>query len=112
MSLSQQIDLPFGLFDYILSASWRDEQFLTIFNGIDYQQPDNPRKRLDDTVPAYWTFDFGSGLDLLDTNFRFEAFVNNITNEVRPTALLLTQFDNTRFFTRPRTFGLRMKWKM
>ncbi len=112
MSLSQQIDLPFGLFDYILSASWRDEQFLTIFNGIDYQQPDNPRKRLDDTVPAYWTFDFGSGLDILDTNFRFEAFVNNMTNEVRPTALLLTQFDNTRFFTRPRTFGLRMKWKM
>lgn len=112
LSLSQHIDLPIGTFDYIVSASWRDEQHLTIFNGIDYQQPDNPRKRLDDLVPAYWTYDFGMGFNVEDTNLRFEAFINNITDEVRPAAILITQNDNTRFFTRPRTYGARIKWQL
>lgn len=112
VSLSQNVDLPFGTLDYILSAAWRGEQHLTIFNGIDYQQPNNPRTRLDDIVDPYWTFDLGAGLDFGDTNFRIESYINNITDYVRPTALLLTESDNTRFFTRPRTYGFRLKWQL
>ena len=112
LSLSQQIELDIGSLDYILSASWRDEQHMDIFNGIDYQQPDNPRKRLDDLVNGYWTFDFGAGLNIGDSKFRVETFVNNITNEVRPAAIIIRQYDNTRFYTRPRTYGARIRWQL
>ncbi len=112
LSLSQQVEMPIGSLDYILSASWRDEQHMTIFNGIDYQQPDNPRRRLDDLVNGYWTFDFGAGLNIGDSKFRVETFVNNITDEVRPAAILIGQFDNTRFYTRPRTYGARVRWQL
>ena len=114
LSLGQSIEFPAGKFDYIVSASWRDEQHLTVFNGIQFRElPENDNAlRLDDLVNAYWTVDVGAGFDLANSNFRFEAFANNITNEVRPTALLLTQMDNTRFFTRPRTWGGRIKWNL
>lgn len=110
-SLSQAINTVIGDFDYIISAGWRDEQFKTIFNSIDFSQPDNPRERLNDRVEAYWTFDAGIGYSYPDSKFRLEAFINNIEDKVRPAAIIITQFDNTRFFTRPRTFGVRAKWQ-
>lgn len=110
-SLGQAIDLPTGRFDYLLSFGWRHDQFLTIYNSRDYTGAAVPEKRLDDRVKGYWTLDFGVGYDHGDTGFRLEAYVNNLTNEVQPTAILLTQFDNTRFFTRPRIYGFRVKWQ-
>lgn len=110
-SLGQAIDLPTGRFDYLLSYGWRDDQFLTIYNGRDYTGAAEPERRLDDEVKGYWTLDLGIGYDHGDTGFRLEAYVNNLTNEVEPTAILLTQFDNTRFFTRPRIYGFRVKWQ-
>lgn len=46
-----------------------------------------------------------------DGRLRFEAFVNNLTEEVHEAAIIITQFDNTRFFTRPRTFGARVPYQ-
>lgn len=112
VSFSQVIELDSGSFDYVFSAGWRDEQFKTILNSIDFQQPDNPRERLNDRVESYWTFDGGAGYSFADSNLRIETYVNNITNEVRPAAIIITQFDNTRFFTRPRTFGIRARWSL
>jgi iron complex outermembrane recepter protein len=114
ISLSQQFDVgSIGSVDYIVSAGWRDDQFKTIFNSQDYNPPETgPRQRLNDRVESYWTFDAGMGLNHLDSNLRLEAYINNITNEVRPAALIISQFDNTRFFTRPRTFGFRAKWQL
>ena len=110
-SFSQYFDLPTGTLDYMVSVGWRDDQFLTIFNSRDYRQPNNPRLRLDDTVDAYWTYDAGIGYTHgEDGRLRIEGFVNNASDDVRTAATIITQFDNTRFFTRPRTFGLRVRY--
>ena len=109
-ALSQFIETDFGSFDYVLSVGWRDDQFLTIFNSEDFLFPDNPRGRLDDSVPAYWTYDAGVGYTSRDGKLRLEAFMNNIENEVATAAVIITQFDNTRFFTRPKTSGVRLKY--
>jgi iron complex outermembrane receptor protein len=109
-SFSQLIELPWGSMDYVVSAGWRDDQFLTIYNGEDYNQPDNPRARLDDTVDAYWTFDAGIGYSHGDGALRVEAFANNLTDEVKNEASIITQFDNTRFYSRPRTYGMRLRY--
>lgn len=109
-NFTQAFELDSGWLDYVISAGWRDDQFLTIFNSVDYQNPDEPRLRLDDTVDAYWTFDAGIGYSHGDGDLRVEAFVNNVTDDVRTAATIITQFDNTRFFTRPRTFGVRMRY--
>ncbi|WP_281302055.1 MULTISPECIES: TonB-dependent receptor [unclassified Iodidimonas] len=110
-SLSHMFEMGPGTFDWIVSAGWRTKQFLTIFNSIDFQNPSDPRLRLDDTVGSFLTLDFGSGYSLSEGRVRVEAFVNNITNQEREQALLITQFDNTRFFTRPRTYGVRLRLK-
>ena len=109
-AFSQYIDTDFGSFDYVISAGWRDEQYLTIFNSQDFKFPDSPRGRLDDSVPAYWTFDAGIGYTTKEGSLRLEAYMNNIENEVATAAAIITQFDNTRFFTRPRTSGVRLKY--
>ncbi|CAL1691555.1 Vitamin B12 transporter BtuB [Brevundimonas subvibrioides] len=99
-----------GQFDYVVSAGYRSDFFTTIFNGQDFQQPNNPRRRLDDKVDGYWTFDAGFGWTPPgDGRLRFEAYVNNLTDEIHEAAIIITQFDNTRFFTRPRTFGARVR---
>ena len=113
-SLGQAIDLPRGRFDYLLSVGYRDDHYLTIYNSIDYseeaQLTGNPAPRLDDRVKGYWTVDLGVGFNYEDTNLRLEGYINNLTNVVQPTAMMITQDSNTRFFTRPRIFGLRIKW--
>jgi len=109
-SVSQFIGTDFGSFDYVFSLGWRDEQYLTIFNSEDFTFPDNPRGRLDDSVSAYWTFDAGVGYTSPSGKLRLEAFMNNIEDEVATAAVIITQFDNTRFFTRPRTSGVRLKY--
>lgn len=109
-SLSQVIDLPKGSADWVLSAGYRSAQFMTIFNGEDFRFPEAPRGRLDDRVGGYWTIDAGAGYTHgANGKLRFEAYVNNLTNAVHEAAIIITQFDNTRFFTRPRTYGARMR---
>ncbi len=109
-ALSKVWELPWGVADMIWSFGYRSRQHLTIFNGIDYQQPDNPRLRLADEVEGYWTVDAGAGLSFgAENQYRFEAYVNNLTNQAREQGIIITQFDNTRFFNRPRTYGARIR---
>ena len=113
-SLGQAIDLPTGQFDYLLSVGYRDDHFLTIYNGLDYSEEFKETgvvdPRLDDLVKGYWTVDLGIGYNHGDTNLRLEGYVNNLTDVVQPTAMLITQDSNTRFFTRPKIYGFRIKW--
>ncbi len=109
-SLSKVWDIAYGQLDMIWSFGYRSSQHLTIFNGIDYQNPDNPRLRLDDEVDGYWTVDAGAGFSYGDDDsFRLEVFVNNLTNQAQEQGIIITQFDNTRFFNRPRTYGARIR---
>lgn len=111
-SISQTFDLPNGALDYVVSVGYRSSQFMTIFNSQDFQNPNAPRGRLNDQVGSYWTVDAGIGYSHgAEGKYRIEAYVNNLTNAVHEAAILITQFDNTRFFTRPRTYGGRIRVK-
>ena len=110
-SFSQSFDLPTGKFDYVVSAGYRSAQFMTIFNGEDFT-PLTVERRLDDRVDGYWTFDLGAGYSHgTDNKLRIEGYINNLTDAVHEAAIIITQFDNTRFFTRPRTYGARVRLK-
>ena len=103
--------MPWGSIDYVLSAGWRDDQFRTIFNSVDFMQPDSPRLRLNDEVKAFWSVDAGAGFTHRGGKLRVEAFVSNLTGDVHEAAQIITQFDNTRFFTRPRLSGIRLRYR-
>ena len=110
-SLSQLIVVPWGTVDYVVSFGWRDNQYRTIFNSIDFMQPNNPRLRLNDEVRGFWSVDAGIGFSHNNSRFRVEAFVSNLTGDVHEAAQIITQFDNTRFFTRPRLVGMRANYR-
>jgi iron complex outermembrane recepter protein len=111
-SISKVVDLNSGSLDGIVSFGYRSEQHMTIFNGIDYSNPTNPALRLNDLVEAYWTVDAGFGYSHgFDDRWRIEGYVTNLTEEVQPQAIIITQFDNTRFFNPPRTYGMRLRAK-
>ncbi len=109
-SLSQKIDVKSGSFDWVVSAGYRSSTFQSIFNSIDFNPNDATEERLNDVVTGYWTFDLGAGYSHGDDGkLRFEVYANNITNQQKESAIIITQFDNTRFFTRPRTYGARIR---
>ena len=110
-SLTQVMDVPGGTLDYVFSVGWRDDQYRTIFNSVDFMQPENPRLRLNDEVKAFWSVDAGAGYTHSNGKLRIEAYVSNLTGDVHEAAQIITQFDNTRFFTRPRLSGLRLRYR-
>ena len=112
-SISKFHQLDSGSIDGVLSVGYRSSQFMTIFNGIDYNNPSNPDLRLNDKVDGYWTFDAGMGYSHGDDGkWRLEGYISNITNQQKEQAIIITQFDNTRFFSRPRTYGARLRVKL
>ena len=109
-SLSKAWRTSSGQFDAVASVGYRSSAFQTIFNGVDYVNPDEPRLRLDDKVDGYVLVDVGAGYSFgFDEKLRLEAYVNNLFDEQQEQAIIITQFDNTRFFNRPRTFGVRAR---
>lgn len=98
-----------GLFDALISVSWRSPSFATIFNSIDFR-PDpltGPRSFLNDRIPSYYLINAAVGYT--HDRFRIEGYVNNLTDNTVAAGLLLSQFNNTRFFTNPRIFGGRFR---
>ncbi len=111
-SLSKVWYTDYGQFDGIFSAGYRSKANSTIFNGIDYDPNDGETDagRLNDEIGNFWTFDAGAGFSPENwDNWRFEAYVSNLTDVQEPQAIIITQFDNTRFFNRPRTYGARLR---
>ncbi len=115
-SLSQKLFFDFGTADWIVSLGYRTEQNQDLFNGVIFPEFDfenDDPLRLDDRVEGYLTVDAGAGFNPGgDENLRIEAYVQNATDQERETAIIITQFDNTRFFTRPRTYGIRFRWRL
>ncbi len=114
--MSQVIELPTGQLDWVASLGYRSSQFHTIFNSLEFDADGNATQvdsgRLLDRIDGYFTLDIGAGWSLDDEGkYRFEVYGNNITNQQEEAAIVITQFDNTRFFTRPRTFGARLRAK-
>ncbi len=114
--LSQVIELPKGQLDWVASLGYRSSQFHTIFNSIEFDAngigTEVTSGRLLDRIDGYATLDIGAGWSIDDEGkYRFEVYGNNVTNQQEEAAIIITQFDNTRFFTRPRTFGARLRAK-
>lgn len=114
--LSQVIELPTGQLDWVASLGYRSSQFHTIFNSLEFDADGNGTQvtsgRLLDRIDGYFTLDIGAGWTIDEEGkYRFEVYGNNITNQQEEAAIIITQFDNTRFFTRPRTFGARIRAK-
>ena len=111
-SVSKVWGVQSGSVDGIVSLGYRSSQNQTIFNGIDFNDPDNPDGRLDDEDDGYFPVDAGLGYNHGDDGkWRIEGYVNNLTGIEREQAIIITQFDNTRFFSPPRTYGLRLRAK-
>jgi len=111
-SISKVQDIGPGSIDGVLSYGYRSSQNQTIFNGEDFNTPNMPLARLDDSVDGYFTLDAGVGYSHgNEGKWRIEAFVNNLTGIERAQAIIITQFDNTRFFSPPRTYGARLRAK-
>lgn len=113
---SQAIEIGEGQLDYVISAGYRSSQFQTIFNSLQFDANNVGTPvtsgRLLDKVPGHFNLDIGAGYTFDSAGkYRVEAYANNITDKVNATAIIITQFDNTRFFNRPRTFGGRVRVK-
>lgn len=114
--LSQVIELPTGQLDWVASLGYRSSQFHTIFNSVDFdletgaELGEATSGRLLDRIDGYFTLDAGAGWTIDDAGkYRFEIYANNLTDAQEEAAIIITQFDNTRFFIRPRTFGARLR---
>ncbi len=114
-----------GIFDYLVSVSYRSSSFATIFNSQDFafinqeRFPDGPnagqlrvtepRASLFDRIPSYALVNLAFGFTR--DQFRIEGYVNNLFDKTVAAGLLVNQFNNTRFFTNPRLFGGRVRIK-
>lgn len=114
--LSQAIDLPTGQIDWVASLGYRSSQFHTIFNSQEFDDVTGEPigevtdGRLLDRIGGYFTLDIGAGWTIDDEGkYRLEIYGNNVTNSQEEAAIIITQFDNTRFFIRPRTYGARIR---
>ena len=112
--LSQAVDLPTGQIDWVASLGYRSSQFHTIFNSIEFDAngvgTPVTSGRLLDQIGGYFTLDIGAGWNIDDEGkYRFEVYGNNVTDAQEEAAIIVTQFDNTRFFIRPRTYGARFR---
>lgn len=113
---SQAFDVGNGQLDYVLSAGYRSAQFHTIFNSLEFDANNVGTPvtsgRLFDEIEGFFTLDIGAGYTFdAEGRFRFEAYANNIVDTINASAIIITQFDNTRFFNRPRTYGGRLRVK-
>lgn len=111
-SISKAIRTSFGSFDGVVSVGYRSPSHQTIFNGIDFANPTNPAERLNDRTRGFVTVDTGVGYSHgAKGRWRIEGYASNLTNVQEPAAIIITQFDNTRFFTTPRLYGVRVRAK-
>lgn len=129
VSLSQAVESNLGRFDWIVSAGFRTDYFLTIFNGdgtlptIDASTfPDLSADDLTalqntvagnagssrDRVPGYVRLDIGAGYNPQD-NLRFELYVKNLTDTAYSQTSINSPGLNLRFLNDQRTFGGRVR---
>ncbi|TDF42339.1 TonB-dependent receptor [Alteromonadaceae bacterium M269] len=114
-TLSQVIDLKYGTLDWSISSQYRSEYFLSIFNQRAFDADGNQvstelrNRGFDDEVDGFIRFDAGVGINLRDGALRFEAYVNNLTDQTYSSKSVLAPNLNLRFLNLPRTFGVRMR---
>ena len=117
LTLSQMIQLATGSLEWQVSTQYRDEHFLTIYNGEGYDQTlteltgeIDVAPSLYDKVDAITTVNVGLAYNHGDTgDLRLELYGTNVTDEIYPTDLLVTAFTYLAWYNEPATWGVRMK---
>jgi len=107
-SIAQNIKVPFGWFDWIVSAQTRSQYFMTVFNGEGIDPQGNVNPNLSDVVPRYTRFDAGAGYSRPDGKWRLGVYGSNLTNVAYMTTFINTPNLNTRYFNPPRQMGVRL----
>jgi len=107
-SLAQNIKVPFGWFDWIVSAQTRSQYFMTVFDGTGYDSQGNVNPNLSDVVPRYTRVDVGAGYSRPDGKWRLGVFASNLTNVAYMTTFINTPDLNVRYFNPPRQMGARL----
>jgi len=107
-SLAQNIKVPFGWFDWIVSAQTRSQYFMTVFNGEGVDSQGNINPTLSDVVPRYTRVDAGAGYSRPDGKWRVGVFGSNLTNTAYMTTLINQPNLNLRYFNPPRQVGVRL----
>ena len=123
--LGQDIDVPTGILDWIVSATYKSSYFLTAFNGA--PGSDGARQvttitpegvasgygaeqvRLFDEVDSYVHLDLGVGYSHGEGDIRVEAYVNNVTDEAHGTQATIGADVQEFVFNPPRTYGIRVR---
>ncbi len=113
VALSQAIETSWGYIDWIVSAQYKGDYYLSIWNNTDYDlvggqtvvgsDPDYA-----DEVDAYVNVDATVGLSYEDT-YRVELYGTNLTDEVYSNKAIIDHGNNLRFTNLPRTYGVRLK---
>ncbi|SFC72997.1 iron complex outermembrane recepter protein [Microbulbifer thermotolerans] len=114
LALSQQIESDLGTFDWTLSAQYRSDYYLTIWNNTDYDLVDGETvvgsdPDYADAVDGYLNLDAGLGFTDNSGRFRIEAYGANLTDEVVSQKGIIDHGNNLRFTNLPRTYGMRFK---
>lgn len=125
LRLGQEISLANGSLDWVVSATYKAEHFLTAFNAgpgengsrevtaVDSQGVatafGDELLRLHDRVDAFTHIDLGLGYTHGAGNVRVEGFINNLTDEAHATQAVIDGTTQEFVFNPPRTYGLRVR---
>ena len=117
--------MPTGIFDWIVSATYKSSYFLTAFNGAPGSDGASEvttvtadgvasgygaeQVRLFDEVDSYVHLDLGVGYSHGEGDIRVEAFVNNVTDEAHGTQATIGADVQEFVFNPPRTYGIRVR---
>jgi len=110
--LQQSFDLGQGVFDWQILAKYRSEFFLTQFNERNLNSLDGSvRTALEigqaTEQEAFTTINVGLGYTLNEGRLRFEAYGQNITDEVASLSQIGGSGVDVRFLNDARTYGVR-----
>ena len=110
--LAQVIDMTSGSFDWQVLANYRSSYFLSQFNERDIVLlSGDVRSALEVGHPeeqdGFATINVGIGYTTQDGKYRFEAYGQNITDEVASQKAIVGNTTNVRFLNDARTYGLR-----
>jgi len=110
--LAQTFDLGSGVFDWQVLAKYRSSFFLNQFNERDIVSLDGTvRSALEigqaTEQEAFTTVNIGLGYTVSDGKYRFEAFGQNIFDEVASLSVVTASGLDLRFLNDARTYGIR-----
>lgn len=110
LSLSDSYSVPYGSFDWIAFMQHKGDQNLTVANGnADFLAPGDVPLSFFDGVDSVTTFDVAVGYTHQSGKVRLEAYIANLTDEVRANSQLSNAFSFLRFYNSPRTYGMRLR---